>query len=146
MGFCAGVLEHEGDGLRIQPRVEGVEHRAAHRDAEMRLVHGRRIGQQHRHGVADADPAPRQRRREAPRTGVRFLPRVALRAVDHRQAPRIDRCGALDERQRSQRHEVCPGLVQVVLEFGTGTAHFAQYRPGGWACHPVAHTALRLLA
>jgi hypothetical protein len=32
------VLEHEGDRVRVEPRVEGVEHAARHRHREMASI------------------------------------------------------------------------------------------------------------
>ena len=66
------VLEHERDRLRVQARVERIEHRAGHGHAEMRFVHGRDVGQHHRDRVADADTALGERRGEpaAARVGL----------------------------------------------------------------------------
>ena len=59
----AAMLQHEGDGGGIQPRVQRIQHRAHHRHAIMGFQHGRGVGQHHRHRVALADallaPAPR---------------------------------------------------------------------------------------
>ncbi|MOA22937.1 hypothetical protein D3C78_1435350 [compost metagenome] len=55
------MVEHEGDGLGVEPGVERIEHRAGHGHAEMRFDHGRRIGQQHGHAVVLANAIALQR-------------------------------------------------------------------------------------
>jgi hypothetical protein len=51
----AGMVQHEGNGTRIESRVDGMEHGARHGHAVMRLEHGRRIGEHHRDGISVAD-------------------------------------------------------------------------------------------
>ena len=73
----AAVLEHEGDRLGVQPRVERVQHRAGHRHAEMAFVHLRRVGEHDGDRVADADAALRERRGEPPAARVSLGPGVS---------------------------------------------------------------------
>src|SRR3546814_4814969 len=58
------MIEDEGDGGGIEPGVDGVEHRAGGRHAEMRLELRRGIGGDDGDRIAAADAAPRQRRGE----------------------------------------------------------------------------------
>ena len=50
-----GMVELEGDDRRVEPRVQGMQHRLDHRHAEMRLEHRRRVGEHDGDGVAFAD-------------------------------------------------------------------------------------------
>lgn len=45
--FGAAVAEKDRDGARVKADIDRVEHRAAHRHAELHLVHGRDVGRQH---------------------------------------------------------------------------------------------------
>jgi len=54
----AGVAEKDGDRARVEARVDVVEHGAAHGHAEVHLVHGRHVGQQHGH-LWRSNPIPR---------------------------------------------------------------------------------------
>jgi hypothetical protein len=105
------VLQHEGDGLGVEPGVQRVEHGAAHRHAEVRLEHGRRVGQHRGHGVADADATPAQGTGQAAATGVGGAPVLAQVAVDDGDAVRVDVRGAFEEAQGRQGHVV--GRVPV---------------------------------
>ncbi len=58
------MLQDEADRGPVEPGVEGVEHGTQHRDAVVRLEHGRRVRAHHRHRVAAADPEPGQRARQ----------------------------------------------------------------------------------
>ena len=102
----AAVAQHEGDGLGVEPGVQRVQHRAAHRHAERRLVHRRRVRRHDRDGVVLADAAPRQRGGQAAAAGIGLAPGVALGAVHHRGLVRIDIGRALEKRQRRQRRIV----------------------------------------
>ena len=118
------VLQHEGDGLGVEPRVERVEHRAGHRHAEVRLEHRRHVGQHHRDGVAGADAALRQPAGQTTAARIGVAPGLATRSVDDGGAIRIDAGRAFDEAQRRQGHEV--GLVLVQAEFvRMGSCHVA---------------------
>ncbi|MNZ77600.1 hypothetical protein D3C78_961480 [compost metagenome] len=109
------VLQHEGDGLGVQAHVEGVEHRADHRHAEVRLEHGRDVRQHHRHRIALADAAAGQRRGQAPAALVGFAPGAADRAVDHGRALRVDAGGALEETERGEGNVVDRGGREALL-------------------------------
>ena len=69
------VVELERDDGGVEPRVDGVEHRARHRHAVVAFEHRRRVGEHRRHRVAAADAALRQRR------GKPARPRVELPVV-----------------------------------------------------------------
>ena len=109
------VVENEGDGLGVEPDVDGVEHRAGHRHAEMGLEYRRHVGREDRHGVALADSPCRQRGSQGQAAALGLAPREAAFAVYHRDAIRIDRCGALEEAERRQRREVRGVLLESVV-------------------------------
>ena len=69
------VLEHERDGFRVQAGIEGIQHGAGHRHAEMGFEHGRDVGRHDRHGVARPDAALRQRRRQSAAPAVGLAPK-----------------------------------------------------------------------
>ncbi|MNQ31925.1 hypothetical protein D3C85_453080 [compost metagenome] len=115
------VLEHEGDGLGVQAHVEGVEHRADHRHAEVRLEHGRDVRQHHRHRVATADAATGQGRGQAPAALVGFGPGAADGAVDHRGVVGVDARGALDEAERREGDMVHGGGREALLVYRHGS-------------------------
>jgi hypothetical protein len=46
------VIEHEGDGIRVQPGIEGIQYRANHGRTKMQLHHRRNVRQHDGHGVA----------------------------------------------------------------------------------------------
>src|SRR5207302_8226295 len=73
------------------------------------------IGQQRRHGIADAQAALRQSARQTARALVGLSPGAALCAVNHRDAARIDVRRALEERQRRERRVVRRILVELLL-------------------------------
>ena len=73
LGFA--VVEREGDDGGVEPRVDGIEHRAGHGDAVVGFQHRRRVGQHHGDGVAALDAAPGERRGELPRAGVKLRDR-----------------------------------------------------------------------
>ncbi len=101
------VVQHEGDGLRIQPGVQRIEHRARHGDAKVRLHHGRRVGQHHGHRVVLANARCAAGR--WPAGGSAHRPRAqvcAQRAVHDGQALRIHLGRAFNEVQRRNRREV----------------------------------------
>ena len=50
--FRHGMVKLEGDDRRIQPCIDRMQDRAAHRHAVMAFQHGWRVGQQNRHGIA----------------------------------------------------------------------------------------------
>ena len=111
------VLQHESDGFSVEPDVDGVQDRAAHRHAEVRFVHRRDVGQHHGHRVADADSLLRERGGEPATARVRVVPGETARPVDDGETLGIDRRGALDERKRSQGSVICRGSAEILLEF-----------------------------
>ena len=108
------VPEHEGDRLGVEARVQRVDDRARHGNAEMTLEHFRGIREHRRDRVADAYAAVRKRRGETPATRIGLGPRGASRPVDDCEASGIDGGGALDESQRRQGRVV--GRVPVEIE------------------------------
>ena len=100
------VLQDETDGFGIQTGVDGIEHRAAHGHAKVRLEHRRAVGRQNRHGIAQTD-APRRQRRTQPATArIGLPPGLSQRPVDQSQTFRIDGAGALEKGQRAERLKV----------------------------------------
>jgi hypothetical protein len=71
--------------VRIQPGVQRVEHGARHRDAKVRLHHGRRVGQHHRHRVALAHAGFLQGAGQLAAARVHLAPAAPQRAVHHGQ-------------------------------------------------------------
>lgn len=114
LGFA--VLQHEGDGFGVEAYVEGVQHRADHRHAIVRLEHLGDVRQHHRHRVALADAAPGQGRGQASAALVGLRPVAADVAVDNRGVVRIDAGGALDEAQRRQGDVVDGGGRETLFE------------------------------
>ncbi len=130
------VVEHEGDRLGVEAGVERVEHRARHRNAEMRLDHRRDVGQHHRHRVVLADPALAQRRSQPPAPLRRLRPRVAQIVVDHRKLVREHVGRTKQKAQRRQRGvirpvAVKPGQISVchrfLLRFGLAAPILARH-------------------
>jgi hypothetical protein len=118
-GFRFTVVQHERDRLRIEARVERIEHGACHGDAEMRLDHRRRVRQHHGHRVALADAIARQGTGQALAARVHLAPGAAQVAVHDSEALRVDVGSALDERQRRQRREIRFVARQVLVENGS---------------------------
>ena len=113
--FGPAMLEHEGDRLRVESRVQRVEDRARHRNAEVALEHFRGIREHRRHGIADAYPPARERGGEPPAARIGLGPRAAARPVDDRGAVWIDVSGALDESQRREGRVVRRVLAEIEL-------------------------------
>ena len=109
------VLEHEGDRLRVEARVQRVEDRARHGYAEMALEHFRGIREHRSDRVADADSPTRERGSEPPAARIGLGPRGAARSVNDREMSGIDVGGALDESQRRQGRVVGRVLVETAL-------------------------------
>ncbi len=109
------VVEHEGDRLAVEARVERIEHAAGHRHAEVTFDHLRRVRQHGRDRIAAADPGTHQRRRELARTRVGVRPRVAALAMHDRKLPRPDLGRARDQRQRRQRRVVRRVAIEVAV-------------------------------
>ncbi|MCY1422268.1 hypothetical protein D9M71_379440 [compost metagenome] len=110
------MLEHEGNGLGVQAYVQGIEHCADHRHAEVRFKHRRDIGQHHRYSVALADTAPGQGTGQAPGAFVGLLPVAPDGTVDHRRVVAIDRRRAFDETQGAQGLVIDRGGRQALGE------------------------------
>jgi hypothetical protein len=111
-----GVVEHEGQGFGVKPGVERVEHGPGHGDAEMGFDHGRRVGQHHGHGVAQADAAGEQGTGQAATAGVGLAPGLPQGAVHDGQAFRVDQRRALDEGQRREGRVVGRVARQVLFK------------------------------
>ena len=100
------VLQDVGDGRGIEPRVDGVEHRAQHGHAVVGIQHGRHVGQHGRHGVARPDAAARKRRSKPQRALMKRAVAVALGAMDHRYAVGVDGGRPRQERNRREACEI----------------------------------------
>ncbi|GBD41461.1 hypothetical protein HRbin39_00843 [bacterium HR39] len=107
------VVQDEGDGARIEPHVQRVEHGAGHGHAEVGLELGRHVGQHGGHRVPRPHPAPLQGRGEPAAALAQLGVGEALRAVHHREVLGIDVGGALEEGERRERRPV--GLVAVQI-------------------------------
>ena len=127
------VLEHEGNRLGVEPRIQGGQHGARHGDTEMALVHRRRVGQHRGHRMADANAALRERGGKPPAARIGLGPGVALGAVDDRRALGINVCGALEERKRRQRRVVGRVLFQIVIKDRRG--HGPSIAVRRWTIH-----------
>ena len=114
------VFEDERDGCRVEPDVDGVEHRAEHRHPEARLVDGADVRREDRHAVAGADAACRERGGEAPAARVGLGPGEAALAVDDGEVVRVDGGGAFDKREGRERSEVRRCSAEVRLEWTGG--------------------------
>ena len=110
------VAEDVGDRVRVQPRVDCVQHRAGHGHAVVRLHHLRDVRQDRRHHVAPADPALRQRRGEAAAAVAQLAVAPAQRAVDDGDVVGEHRARALQEEQRRQRLVVGGAALQAGVE------------------------------
>ena len=109
------VVELERDHGGVEPRVDGVEHRARHRHAVVALQHRRRVGQHRRHRVALADAALAQRRGELARPRIELAVIPPQRAVhDGKLIGKYRRC-ALQQRQWRQRLKIRRIAVEVGL-------------------------------
>ncbi len=95
------MIEREGDGIGVEPDVEGAKHGAGERHAEGRLEGRRHVGRHHRHRVAVPDAALAQGRGEAMAARSHLAPAPPLRAMHERQAIGKDLGRALEEAERS---------------------------------------------
>ncbi len=112
-GFA--VAEDEGDRLGIEADVERVQHRAGHRDAEMRLEGLGHVGRHQRHRVAAPDTARRQRRGEAAAAFEALPPGMAALAMDDRGVLGVDRRRAQQKPDRRQGDKIGPVLAEAGL-------------------------------
>ncbi len=125
-----GMLQHECDRCGIEPRVERVEHRARHRDAEMRFVHRRHVGKHRSDGIACPDAPLRERRSKPPAARIDFRPRERAFVAHDRRPIRIDIGAARDERQRRERRVVRRVFLEAHVERGThALLHWAAAQP-----------------
>ena len=106
------VIELKGDGGRIEPDVERIEHGPRHRHREMHLVHRGDVRQHRRHRVAGADATGGQIGREAPAAGIGLRPRENAAFVNGADMVGIDGGATSQKTQRRQRHVVGGRLVQ----------------------------------
>ena len=122
--FGLAVAEDKGDGFRVEPDVERIEHGTRHRHPEMRLECLGRVGRHHRHGVTMPDAPRRQRRGEPAAALKRFAPAVAALAIDDRVPVGKHRSAARQKAERGQRHKVRHVFVEsdlVGVAFACGT-------------------------
>uniref|UniRef100_A0A0A9AD90 Uncharacterized protein n=1 Tax=Arundo donax TaxID=35708 RepID=A0A0A9AD90_ARUDO len=116
----AGVAEQDGDRARVEARVDGVEHGAAHGHAEVHLVHGRHVGQEHRHDVAAGDAEGDERGGEAEASAEGLGPGEDRVVVDDGGAVAEHRGRALQEAQRRERARVRRIRAEPVHAAGGG--------------------------
>ena len=88
--LALGMLEDKGHRLGIEPGIDGVEHRAAHRHPEVRLKHRRDIGRNDGDCIPLPDTAKPQGRGKLAATAGGLAPALAQRAVDQRRIVGID--------------------------------------------------------
>ena len=112
--------QDEGDDRRVEPGVDGADHAAGHRDAVMRLQHGRDVGRKHGNGVAAADAVGGQRGGEAAAAFEQLRIGDAAVAMHHGKPVREHAGGAHQEGDRRQRHIVGRVLVEVLVVDGRG--------------------------
>ena len=104
---------------RVEPDVDGIEHRAEHRHPEACLVDRAHVRREDRHAVPDPDAAPGERASEAAAARVRLGPGEAALAVDDGGVVGIDGGSAFDEGQGGERREVRGGAVKARFERGS---------------------------
>ncbi|MNQ36348.1 hypothetical protein D3C85_498670 [compost metagenome] len=138
------MLEHEGDGLCIQPHVEGVEDRADHRHAKVHFEHRRDIGQHHRHGIALADAATGQGRGQASAARIGLGPVTANSAMNHGGVVGIDACRTLEKTQGREGDVVGRGRRKALFidrHSGTHGRLFALVCPASMRPQVLVFTA-----
>ena len=108
-----GMVELERDGCGIEPRVDGVEHRARHRHAVVAFQHRRRVGEHDRDGVTALDAALRQGRSEAARAGVKLAIAAPQRPVNDRGVIGKYRRRPFQERERRKRLEIRRTAIEI---------------------------------
>ena len=111
--FRFAMLQHESDGVRIEPRVQRVEHRPGHRHAEMRLEHRGNVGQHHRHRVAPANAVRRERRSQTTAAAVCLMPGLPTLAIDHGQRFGIHMRGPLNVGKRREGNKIRSVLFEA---------------------------------
>ena len=121
LGFT--MLQHEGDGLGVEPGVQRVEHGAGHGHAEVRLEHRRHIGQHHRHRVVLAHATRGQGAGQPAAAGVGVAPGLAPLTIDDGHPVRVHMGCAFDVAQRGQRHMVGGILLKAQVVGRSGVAH-----------------------
>ena len=109
------MIEHEGERGGVEPGVQRVEHRAAHRHAVMGFQHRGRVGEQRRDGVAARKAAARERAGEPARARVEVAIIAPQRSVRDRQMVGEHRRRPLQESQRGQRLEIGGIAIKVAI-------------------------------
>ena len=113
LGF--GMAQDKADGFRVEPRVDGVDNRAHHGNAEGSFIDFRRVRRDHSYRVAGLDAGLDQGRSQPPAALIGLRPGVAALAVDNRRMAGIDGCRPLDKSQRRQRRVIGGIGVEVGL-------------------------------
>jgi hypothetical protein len=119
LGF--GVIELKGNGLRIEPCVDGVQHCAGHRNAMVGFKHCGCVRQHHRNGIALADPCLDQRICQPLGAFQKRGIADPQRAVNDRDMIRVDQSCPLKMGQRCQRLVV--RFISVKIGFIRICAH-----------------------
>ena len=109
------VVERKGERGGVEPGVERVENRPAHRHAIMAFEHRWGVGEHDRHGIAADEPPLGQCGGEHLRACVEFAIVAAKRSMRNRQPIGEHLRGALEKRQRRQRLEVRGVAVEIAF-------------------------------
>ncbi len=110
-----GVPENKSNRFRIQARVDGIQHGARHRYAEMRLEHLRDIGKHRRNRIAASHALPGKRRRETDTAFIDVSPASAQIAMNNRVVIGVQQRGPLQEAERRQLLVVRRAFVQILF-------------------------------
>ena len=110
------MLQDEGDGGRIQARVERVQDSARHGYGVVSFEQGRSVGGKYRHALTLPDPALHEGRGETAATILELAVSQAGLPMHHGCLVRVDRRGAEKEGDWRKRHIVRRALFQVALE------------------------------
>ena len=94
------MFELKCDRFGIEANVETIDYRTRHRNREMRFIHCRYVQQHQCHCVIGANAVLPQRGSKLATAVVGFEPATSVLVVDQRTTLGIDRCSALDERER----------------------------------------------
>ena len=108
-----GMVELERDDGGVEPRIDGVEHRAGHRHAVVAFEHGGRVGEHGGDGVAALDAALCQRAGKPACARVEVGVAAMEAAMDDRGAIGENRGGPLQERQRRERLKIRRIAIEV---------------------------------
>ena len=121
--FRFAVVEHEGDGGRVEAGVERVEHGAAHRHAIVAFEHRWRVGEHHCDRVAAGKASLGERGSEPFRAGVEFAVVAAKGSMRDCDPVRKHLRRALEKGQRRQRLKISRVAVEIAIVRQLGHGH-----------------------